>query len=141
MWTNLAISVLATLIYGFGVRIMFGKRKFEFGLSSSILEVIYLQALIWYDSIQYLNIDIRRAGTIFAPATIMLALFSTVILFKVKKFVLIRCGLPPKRIYNSYTQNIYFQFFLLFTLGLMLLPVGWVFTRFVIFMLGQVLDV
>ena len=44
-------------------------------------------------------------------------------IFHVKKFVLVHCGLPPRRIYNSYQQNFFFSAVMLLTLGLMVFPV------------------
>ena len=61
---------------------------------------------------------------------LLVSIMSGWVIFFVKKFTLEKCGLPPRRIYNSYRQNIYFQFFLLFTLFLMMVPMGWMLTQY-----------
>lgn len=60
---------------------------------------------------------------------IIVSLITGFLMFYVKSFTLSRCGLPPKRIYNSYAQNIYFLFVLLLTLALTAIPVFYSFTR------------
>lgn len=110
IWTNLFLTVLGTVGYGLYALLISGKDKYEYGIAENILEVIYRQGLVW-------------VGTIYSPMLIVVYILSGWIIFYVKMIVIRTCGLPPKRIYNSYQQNIYFLFFLLVMLGLMALPV------------------
>lgn len=116
VWADFVFSAIGTLLTGFGTRLIFGKSYYDFGISDNILELTYRQALIW-------------VGTVFSPMIIIVSLFTGYLLFFVKKFVLVSCSMPPKRIYNSYTQSLYFLGFQLLTLGLMIFPVFYSLTR------------
>ncbi len=115
-WTNTLVTVVTTVLYGLFARFFLGRSRYEFGLTNNILDIIYRQAIVW-------------VGTIYSPVLIILSLFMDAIIFFVKRITLSVCGLPPRRIYNSYTQNIYFLFFLLFALGLMVAPVYYGITK------------
>jgi hypothetical protein len=93
IWTNFLFTAVGTILIGFGTRVFLGKRFYDFGISDNILEVIYRQALVW-------------VGTVYSPMAIIISLATSYLLFFIKKFVLVHCSLPPKRIYNSYTQNL-----------------------------------
>ena len=86
-------------------------------------------ALMHRDS--HLRVVTDRIGTTYSPVLIVTSLLLSWFIFVVKKFVLVNCALPPKRIYNSYTQNIYFLVFLLLTLFMMILPVFFAITRYI----------
>lgn len=87
---------------------------------------------------KYHSSSLIRVGTIYSPMVIVVSIFSGWIIFIVKKFTLVNCGMPPKRIYNSFAQNIFFLLFLLLTLILMAFPVFFSLTRSVIFQLLMV---
>lgn len=117
VWTNFAFSALSTVFFGiFGVLVR-GRGGYEFQLADNTLEVIYEQALVWI-------------GVVYAPVVILISLVTGAALFFVKKFTLTTFGKPPRRVYNSYSQNIYFLLFLLLTLGLMAFPTFFSITQF-----------
>ena len=117
IWSNMFITIASTLAHGFFTKFTFGREHYEFPLADNILDVIYRQALYW-------------VGCIYSPAVALTSLIAGVSIFFVKKFTLVHCGLPPRRIYNSYTQNYFFLFFLLVTLCLVALPVFYTLAAF-----------
>ncbi|KAI3645956.1 hypothetical protein MP228_008884 [Amoeboaphelidium protococcarum] len=117
VWTNFAFSTVSTVFYGVLYRQIFGKQYYDFGLAENILEVIYQQALV-------------LIGVVYSPAVVVLSLLLGGITFYVKYLTLCYCGLPPRRVYNSYFQNIYFLMFLVLTLLLMAFPTFFSLTQF-----------
>lgn len=110
IWVNMVFTIMTTLGYGFVTKLFRGKEKYEFPVADNILDIIYRQALLW-------------VGCVYSPMTVLTSVIAGVVIFYVKKFTLVTCGLPPRRIYNSYSQNIYFLSFLLLTLIMVSLPV------------------
>ncbi|KAJ3374725.1 Transmembrane channel-like protein 4 [Allomyces arbusculus] len=107
-WVDVALSSVSTFCSAFITKRIWG--RFEFDMPSNILELVYRQAIIW-------------VGSVYAPIISLQAIFTTTIMFYVKKWTIIMFADPPRRIYNSYAQVIWFLLFMLLTLLLMAVPI------------------
>ncbi|KAI9216996.1 hypothetical protein BC828DRAFT_408908 [Blastocladiella britannica] len=107
LWLDVVVSTLSTVLTAVLTKRIWG--TYEFDITSNILELVYRQAVIWI-------------GSTYAPFLPVASLFTTTIIFYVKRFTVLRWAQPPKRIFNSYTQVIWFLVFMLMTLILMAVP-------------------
>ncbi|KNE69276.1 hypothetical protein AMAG_13658 [Allomyces macrogynus ATCC 38327] len=107
-WVDVALSSVSTFCSAFITKRIWG--RFEFDMPSNILELVYRQAIIWI-------------GSVYAPIISLQAIFTTTVMFYVKKWTIIMFADPPRRIYNSYAQAIWFLLFMLLTLLLMAVPI------------------
>jgi hypothetical protein len=100
------------------IRVFLSRGKpVQFDIAASILEIAYRQALFWF-------------GAIYAPIVPLVSSITVFVIFYLKKWSLLRFSAPPRRIYSSFTQRIYFLLFLLATLTLMALPIGYTMTGY-----------
>ncbi|KNE68767.1 hypothetical protein AMAG_13407 [Allomyces macrogynus ATCC 38327] len=107
-WVDVVLSSISTFCSAFITKRIWG--TFEFDMPSNILELVYRQAIIWI-------------GSVYAPIISLQAIFTTTVMFYVKKWTIIMFADPPRRIYNSYAQVIWFLMFMLLTLLLMAVPI------------------
>ncbi|EPZ36648.1 hypothetical protein ROZALSC1DRAFT_26652 [Rozella allomycis CSF55] len=114
-WTDFLVTFATTIAIPAIKYYIVVKKPGEFDIAANILELVYRQAIVWF-------------GTPFCPILPFLSMVANLILFHVKKLSLVRFTAPPKRIYSSYKQSIYFMLFMLTTLIFMMLLLGFVLT-------------
>ncbi|TPX37348.1 hypothetical protein SeMB42_g06923 [Synchytrium endobioticum] len=114
VWLDVAITTATTI----GEAVFYNRiwNRWEFDLPSSTLAIVYRQALIW-------------VGSIYSPATALLGVLTSFILFYVKHYTLIYFGEPPKIIHNSTKQVFWFLAFMACTLVLSGFPIWWAILR------------
>ncbi|KAJ1500631.1 hypothetical protein HMI56_003711, partial [Coelomomyces lativittatus] len=112
-WLDLFLTCITTVLSAVFVKSIWG--TYEFDITSNILELVYRQSITWI-------------GSIYAPIMPWVGMFSTTVIFFVKKWTVQRYADPPRRIYNSYSQVIWFLLFMFITLILMMVPALFVLT-------------
>ncbi|KAK1131502.1 hypothetical protein K0M31_017784 [Melipona bicolor] len=84
----------------------------EFDLPKHVLDVVYLQTICWL-------------GLFYAPLLPLIAIFSTFVLFYIKKFACLVNSTPSSKIYRASKSNAFFMLILLISFILFTVPVGY----------------
>ncbi|ORZ31556.1 hypothetical protein BCR44DRAFT_1487705 [Catenaria anguillulae PL171] len=108
LWLDVGITSVSTVFSAMLTKKIWG--AFEFDITSNILELVYRQAIIWI-------------GSTYAPAMTVFSIATTTIIFYVKRYTVVSFAQPPRRIFNTYSQVIWFLMFMLLTLVLTAAPI------------------
>ena len=114
IWLDTLSTIFITLLDALFQKLVF--KKYSFIVPSHILEIVYRQAIIWI-------------GTIYSPVIPLIAVVTGMLIFYVKKWILLSFGSPPSRLYSSSAQVFYFVLFLSVTLVISAVPILYAITN------------